>query len=64
MTLLAVRESKAAAMLDLPVSKFTRLVSEGALPPPVRIGGETRWRVDDLRAILSGQAARPSDDFE
>lgn len=61
---LAAAERTAARMLDLPVAAFRKLVSEGALPPPLRIGGYERWRVDDLRAILDGSAALPDEDFE
>ena len=61
----ALREANAAAFLDLPVTRFRKLVQCGALPGPVRLAeGVERWRADDLRAILSGKAARPSEDFE
>ncbi|AHD00454.1 hypothetical protein METH_06675 [Leisingera methylohalidivorans DSM 14336] len=51
--------------MDLSVTKFRNLVRRGALPGPVRLAdGVERWRADDLRAILSGTAARPSEDFE
>ncbi|MBY6135062.1 helix-turn-helix transcriptional regulator [Leisingera sp. XS_AS12] len=61
----ALREANAAAFLDLSVTKFRSLVKHGALPGPVRLAdGVERWRADDLRAILSGTAARPSEDFE
>jgi predicted DNA-binding transcriptional regulator AlpA len=61
---LAVGDATAAAMLDLPASEFRKLVAAGALPPPVRIGGHSRWRVDQLTAILDGAAAKPEQDFE
>jgi predicted DNA-binding transcriptional regulator AlpA len=52
-------------MLDMPVAKFLRLVDDGACPPPTAIGGEVRWRVSDLEAILSGKAAMPvNEDME
>jgi len=61
----ALREANAAAFLDMSVSRFRKLVSCGALPGPVKVAeGVERWRADDLRAILSGTAARPSEDFE
>lgn len=64
-TPLAVSDTNAAHMLDLPTTKFRELVAAGALPPPVRVAdGIERWRVDDLQAILSGKAARPSEDLE
>ncbi|WP_158963944.1 helix-turn-helix transcriptional regulator [Chachezhania sediminis] len=61
---IAVREKHAAAMLDMPVTDFRRLVSQGALPRPVRIGSFDRWRVDQLRATLDGTAALPDEGFE
>ncbi|KMK67038.1 hypothetical protein [Puniceibacterium sp. IMCC21224] len=61
---LAAGERTAAAMLDLPVTAFRRLVSMGALPQACRIGEFERWRIDDLRAILDGTAALPNEDFE
>jgi len=61
---LAVKDTTAARMLDLSAAEFRKLVSAGALPPPARIGTHERWNVDQLRAILRGDAARPNDDFE
>lgn len=65
LTPLAVREKTAARMLDMSQADFQRLVKDGALPGPTRIGDVTLWRVADLEAILSGDAARPGDqEFE
>ena len=61
---LAVKAQTAAAMLDMPPSEFLRLVGAGALPPPVKIGQHERWRVEQLNAIIRGDAAKPSEDFE
>lgn len=61
---IAVRDTTAAAMLDMPAAEFRRLVQRGALPPPVRIGGNERWRVDQLRDMLTATAARPDEDFD
>jgi predicted DNA-binding transcriptional regulator AlpA len=61
---LAVRAQTAAAMLDMPPADFKRLVDAGALPPPVHIGGLPRWPVDQLNAIIRGDAAKPSGEFE
>lgn len=61
----ALREANAAAFLDMSVTRFRKLVRCGALPGPVKLADDVeRWRADDLRAILSGNAARPSEDFE
>ena len=61
---LAVKAQTAAAMLDMPQAEFMRLVERGALPPPVRIGGHERWRVEQLNAIIRGDAAKPEEGFE
>lgn len=61
---LAVRAQTAAAMLDLPPAEFMRLVEHGALPPPVRIGQHDRWNVSQIEAIIRGDAAKPTEDFE
>ena len=60
----AVRDTTAAAMLDMSAAEFRRLVERGALPPPARIGGLERWRVDQIEAILRADAARPEENFE
>ena len=59
---LAVRDTKAAEMLDMPAAEFRRLVAAGALPQPVRIGPHARWPVSQIEAILSGKAALPDDE--
>ncbi|WWT39556.1 hypothetical protein [Microcystis phage Mae-JY02] len=61
---LAVKATTAAAMLDMPPAEFKRLVERGALPPPVRIGAHERWHVAQIEAIIRGDAAKPSEDFE
>lgn len=64
LTPLAVKATTAAAMLDMPPAEFRRLVDRGALPPPVRIGSHERWHVAQIEAIIRGDAAKPSEDFE
>jgi predicted DNA-binding transcriptional regulator AlpA len=61
---LAVRDTTAAAMLDMPAAEFRRLVERGALPKPVRIGQHERWHVAQIEAILTGKAAVPDEDFD
>lgn len=61
---IAVKDTTAAAMLDMSAREFRQLVGRGALPPPVRIGGNERWRVEQLRDMLDGSAARPPEEFE
>lgn len=59
---LAVSDKSAAAMLDMPLTRFRRYVDQGALPTPCKIGDDERWRVADLDAVLTGAAALPLDD--
>ena len=61
---IAVGADKAAAMLDLTLPEFEALVDQKSVPPPVTIGQHKRWPVDQLRAILTGEAAKPDEDFE
>ncbi|RVV99413.1 hypothetical protein EKE94_01615 [Mesobaculum littorinae] len=61
--LLAVKESTAARMLGMRTNKFRNLVQIGALLQPIDLAGQVmRWRVSDLKAILTG--AVPDDGFE
>ena len=61
---IAVKDVTAAAMLDMPVTEFRRLVRSGALPPALRIGKHERWMVDQLEAVLKAASTLPSEDFE
>ena len=61
---IAVRASTAASMLDLPIKDFMRLVADGALPPPVKIGMQDRWSVAQIEAVMRGDAAKPNDEFD
>lgn len=61
--LLYASDRTAARLLDLTLAEFRELVTAGALPPPTRIGPLDRWNVEDLDAIIRGQAFRPQDEF-
>lgn len=54
-----VPASEAAALLSMGKSTFWREVSKGHIPEPVKIGGLTRWRVDDLKKFVQ-QAIEPT----
>jgi len=61
--LIAGKETDAA--IGLSRAHFRKLVSRGALPPPVVLpDGTELWMFDDLRAILNGEAAKPNQGFE
>lgn len=60
-----VNEKDAAAMLAMTVKEFRGLVEGGHLPKPLeRFPGISRWLVDELRSIATGQAARPDGGLE
>lgn len=64
MTPLYANKKTAAKLLDLRPKQFLELVAHGALPPPVKIGNYKRWDVEQIKSILSGEAARPKERFE
>jgi len=50
---LLIADREAAAMLGMGRSTLWREVKNGRAPAPVRIGGLTRWRVEDLRRFVA-----------
>lgn len=63
--MIAAGEKTAARLLDLKQCEFRELVSRGALPGPVVLGGKfERWMVEDLIAILHGRGAVPDGEIE
>lgn len=55
-TPLFAKDRIAAALLDLKLAEFLRLVDSGVLPRPTSIGGFERWDVEQLQAIARGDA--------
>ncbi|MES3041785.1 MAG: helix-turn-helix domain-containing protein [Pseudomonadota bacterium] len=51
-TQLLVTDKEAAAMLRMGKSTFWREVRAGRLPASVKMAGNTRWRVSDLRQAV------------
>jgi predicted DNA-binding transcriptional regulator AlpA len=45
-------------------AKFCELVRSGALPTSKMIGDLERWEVQEIRAIISGDARQPAEDIE
>lgn len=50
-------ERTAAQLLDMKPAEFRALVDRGALPGPRRLGDLERWDVEELRRIITGEAA-------
>jgi predicted DNA-binding transcriptional regulator AlpA len=54
----AYRAKRAAAYLDMAESTFWRHVSEGRIPPGIRLSPRcTVWPVEDLQALLKRESA-------
>ena len=49
---LLISDKTGAALLDLSRSSWWRRVNDGTVPPPIRIGGATRWRLDEVLAAI------------
>ncbi|WP_246045486.1 helix-turn-helix transcriptional regulator [Rubellimicrobium roseum] len=48
--LLTDRES--AALLHVAVSTFRRYVTKGLVPPPIKLGGASRWPQSEILAVI------------
>jgi len=55
--LLFANDRNAAALLDMNPAEFRGLVNDGVLPKPLNTGGLERWDVEQLQAIMRGDAA-------
>jgi predicted DNA-binding transcriptional regulator AlpA len=49
---LLVSDHTGAALLGVSRATFWRRVGDGTLPKPVKLGGATRWRRDELLAAI------------
>jgi predicted DNA-binding transcriptional regulator AlpA len=52
-----IRDAEGAAMLGCSKATFWRLVAKGAIYPPIKIGGMSRWKVSDVQKLIE-QAAQ------
>ena len=48
-----VRVSTGAALMDISLPTLYRLVKNGKLPRPIKIGGTSGFNVGELRAVLA-----------
>jgi predicted DNA-binding transcriptional regulator AlpA len=49
-----------SAFLNISRASVWRRAADGTLPQPIRIGGATRWRRDELIAAVEAASARRS----
>ena len=61
---LLLSDRAAAFWLGLSRASLWRRVADGTLPQPVRIGGVTRWRRDELLAAVEAASAQRSNPNE
>ncbi len=54
---LLLSDNAGAALLGISRATFWRRVKDKTFPAPVRIGGVTRWRRDELLAAVEKAAA-------
>lgn len=47
-----VDAAEAASLLSMGKSTLWREVGKGTVPAPIKIGGLTRWRMEDLRRFF------------
>ena len=52
-----VRNDEAAQMLGVSTTTLWRYCRDGVVPKPVKLGGSTRWRVDELEAAIERLSA-------
>ena len=55
---LLLNDATAADWLGISRATFWRRVKDGTFPKPIRIGGATRWRRDELLAALDRASAK------
>lgn len=49
---LMLTDKEAAALLGVAVSTFRRYVAQGLVPPPIKLGGTSRWPQSEILAVI------------
>ena len=58
-----IRANKAQSVLSLPKSTFYSQISEGLLPPPIRLGKRSvGWLESEINAVIRARIQNRSDD--
>lgn len=55
---LLLSDNAGAALLGISRATFWRRVNDNTLPAPIKLGGATRWRRDELLAAIEKVAAQ------
>lgn len=53
-----IRDGAAAGMLGCSKATFWRRVADGTIPPPVKIGGMSRWPQSEIQAVIDAAKAQ------
>lgn len=59
-TAILLSDNAAAAMLGISRATFWRRVNDDTMPRPLKLGGATRWRRDELMAAVDALSAERS----
>lgn len=53
-----IRDFECAALLGCSRATFWRRLAEGIIPPAIKIGGTSRWRLSDIEDVIAEAEAR------
>jgi predicted DNA-binding transcriptional regulator AlpA len=59
---LLIGAKELAGIMDVSTRTLWRLLSKGELIKPIRVGGNTRWRMDDIRRWIEAGCPPPDGD--
>ncbi len=48
-----IRDSEGAAIMSCSKATWWRRVADGTIPPAIKIGGMSRWRLSDIEAVIA-----------
>ncbi|MDV7145631.1 hypothetical protein R3X27_23355 [Tropicimonas sp. TH_r6] len=51
-----LRDGECATMLNCSKATFWRRVADGTIPKPLKIGGMSRWKQSDIKAVIERAA--------
>jgi predicted DNA-binding transcriptional regulator AlpA len=55
-----IRDKEAAGLIGCSRATFWRRVRDGTFPPPIRIGGLTRWPKTEIEAVIESALSNRS----
>ncbi|KAA9010173.1 helix-turn-helix transcriptional regulator [Histidinibacterium aquaticum] len=51
-----IRDKDGAKMINASVATWWRRVADGTFPPPIKIGGMSRWRMSEIEEAIAKAA--------